>query len=86
LLPEPPTAVKVTEAPEQTVDEDALILVGAVAGDETLTVNVTPEVLEHGDDCVRLTQYVVVEEGETVKVDEVCPLIMLDPTDDPVPH
>jgi hypothetical protein len=56
LLPEPPTAVKVTEAPEQTVDEDALILVGAVAGDETLTVNVTPEVLEHGDDCVRLTQ------------------------------
>jgi hypothetical protein len=56
LLPEPPTAVKVTEVPEQTVVEEALILVGAVAGVETFTVNVTPVVFEHGDDCVRLTQ------------------------------
>lgn len=86
MLPEPPTAVKVTEEPEQTVVEEALILVGAVAGVETLTVNVTPVVFEHGEDWVRLTQYVVVEVGETVNVDAVCPLIILEPTVDPVPH
>jgi hypothetical protein len=55
-LPDPPVAVSVTELPEQIVVTDAEMLVGAVDGVVTDTEKVTPDVFEHGDDCVRLTQ------------------------------
>jgi hypothetical protein len=65
-LPDPPLAVKVTEVPEQIVVKVAFMLVGAVAADDTFTVNVTPVVFEQGEFCVLRTQYVVVEPGVRV--------------------
>ena len=68
------------------LDELAEIPVGAVAGVVTEIVVVVPPVFpEQGDDCVLLTQYVVVDVGETVMEDPV-PEITFDPTLEPVPH
>ena len=79
-------AVNVTDVPEQTLEALTLIPVGAVDAGVTLIVKVTPPVFpEHGEDRVLLTQYVVLEVGETLIEDPV-PEMTFEPKVDPVPH
>ena len=84
----PPFAVKRTEPGLQIEVEGAEILEGPVDGCLTVTTFVVPPVVAvHGEEVFSIrTQYVVVMDGDTVRVELVAPPIGLVPTTAPVPH